>query len=180
MAATTRIYVASLSDYNAGTLHGVWIDLEGASEDSVFEQIEEMLAESPAAKSGEIAEEWAIHDYDMEGLTFGEGESISKLVEIAEAIHEHGSPFVAFLDNVGGDCVRAADVVASFQDCYVGQYDSLRAYAEELFDEMHADALKAHPELAQYIDYDSYANDLKCGGDVWTADAPGGVYVFTS
>lgn len=28
-----RIYVASLSDYNAGTLHGKWIDADQSAED---------------------------------------------------------------------------------------------------------------------------------------------------
>lgn len=40
---TPRIYVASLSDYNAGHLHGVWIDLDGKDADEVQEKVAEML-----------------------------------------------------------------------------------------------------------------------------------------
>jgi antirestriction protein len=51
------IYVASLSDYNAGRLHGRWIDA-AVEVEQVVEEIEAILAESKE----EIAEEWAVHD----------------------------------------------------------------------------------------------------------------------
>ncbi len=31
-----------------------------------------------------------------------------------------------------------------------------------------------------YFDFEKFGRDMELGGDVWTADAPGGVYVFTS
>ena len=40
-AVTCRIYVASLSDYNAGILHGRWIDV--TDEDTIREEIAAML-----------------------------------------------------------------------------------------------------------------------------------------
>jgi len=52
-----RIYVASLSDYNAGRLHGAWIDATQDA-DEIEAEVQEMLAASPEP----IAEEWAIHD----------------------------------------------------------------------------------------------------------------------
>lgn len=42
-----RIYVADLAAYNAGRLHGVWIDLEGKEESDVWQEINDMLAKSP-------------------------------------------------------------------------------------------------------------------------------------
>lgn len=54
---TPRIYVASLSDYNNGLLHGEWIDA-GQEPDEIHEQVQAMLAESESPG----AEEWAIHD----------------------------------------------------------------------------------------------------------------------
>jgi UDP:flavonoid glycosyltransferase YjiC (YdhE family) len=44
---TYQIYVASLSDYNAGILHGKWIELEGKTTDEIQKEIEQILAESP-------------------------------------------------------------------------------------------------------------------------------------
>src|SRR3954468_4463852 len=59
-----RIWVASLSDYNSGTLHGAWIDA-ARDESELQADIETMLAASPlTAATGEPAEEWAIHDSD--------------------------------------------------------------------------------------------------------------------
>jgi antirestriction protein len=54
---TPRIYVACLSAYNNGHLHGWWIDAD-QEPDALWLDIEEMLADSPM----DDAEEWAIHD----------------------------------------------------------------------------------------------------------------------
>jgi len=58
-----RIYVASLSDYNAGRLHGGWFDADREPE-KLEKEIGFMLACSPEL----IAEEWAIHDHEGFGL----------------------------------------------------------------------------------------------------------------
>lgn len=58
---TFRIYVASLSDYNAGILHGTWIDFAQLTDlDDLRAAIAAMLATSPTAKTapGQPAEEW--------------------------------------------------------------------------------------------------------------------------
>src|SRR5580704_284540 len=54
-----RIYVASLSDYNAGRLHGAWISAAQTAEE-LSESVQEMLNSSPSPG----AEEFAIHDFD--------------------------------------------------------------------------------------------------------------------
>ena len=49
---TFRIYVASLSDYNAGILHGTWIDFAQLTDlDDLRAAIAAMLATSPTAKA---------------------------------------------------------------------------------------------------------------------------------
>lgn len=63
-AVRPAIYVASLTDYNNGIIHGVWIDatLDPAA---VQRLITVMLATSPLTRlTGEPAEEWAIHDHE--------------------------------------------------------------------------------------------------------------------
>lgn len=63
-AARPAIYVASLTDYNNGILHGRWIDAL-LSPAEIHRQIHEMLAGSPTTtRTGEPAEEWAIHDHE--------------------------------------------------------------------------------------------------------------------
>src|SRR4051794_22832572 len=67
-----RIYVASLSDYNAGRLHGTWIDTNQTVEE-VGGEITAMLALSPEPG----AKEWAIHDHEGFGpYHVGEYESL--------------------------------------------------------------------------------------------------------
>lgn len=76
------IYVASLSDYNAGRLHGKWISVEDDA-DSVYEEIKGVLKTSP---QGDV-EEYAIHDFEgFGGIEVGENESIEDLVSIAEVL----------------------------------------------------------------------------------------------
>ncbi|APS58040.1 antirestriction protein ArdA [Piscirickettsia salmonis] len=53
------VYIASLSDYNAGRFHGEWVSVDG-DEDTLYEAIQNILSSSEE----EGAEEWAIHDYE--------------------------------------------------------------------------------------------------------------------
>ena len=59
MITTPRIYVACLASYNAGILHGCWVELNDGA-DAVFDYVKAMLEKSKIAN----AEEWAIHDYE--------------------------------------------------------------------------------------------------------------------
>jgi antirestriction protein len=87
---TPRIYVACLASYNAGILHGRWIDADTGA-DEIREEIEGMLAESPEYG----AEEWAIHDYECFcGLSLGEYTPTETVAEYGRLIAEHGPAYV--------------------------------------------------------------------------------------
>jgi antirestriction protein len=119
-----RIYVACLAAYNNGILHGKWIDADQTA-DELREAIQAMLAASP--ESG--AEEWAIHEYEGFGsLRLGEYESLERVATIAAGIAEHGDAFSAWLSY---DESQDATDMQSFEDAYRGEWDSLRAYAED-------------------------------------------------
>lgn len=45
-ALSPRVYVASLSDYNNGRLHGAWVDLDGKDENDLMQEIADILAKS--------------------------------------------------------------------------------------------------------------------------------------
>ena len=106
---TPRIYVACLASYNAGILHGEWIDATDA--DVIREAIQEMLKGSPSPG----AEEWAIHDYEGFGSTrLGEWEDIDRVAELGALIDEHGEAFAAYADHVGVDYATEE----SFQDAF--------------------------------------------------------------
>ncbi len=116
-----RIYVASLSDYNAGRLHGAWIDFEPEdTPDGIWAEIEAMLQASPEISicqwcgndeagqhighsyMGGIVEEWEIHDYEgwPDGMVPSK-HSIEELVTISNAVDEHGDAYLAWMDNTG-------------------------------------------------------------------------------
>lgn len=134
-----QIYVASLSDYNAGRLHGAWINLEKFTDaESVLEHIQEtILATSPeAAATGFPAEEWAIHGYEEAPTQFGEYESLETLMDVQfwiNKIQENGSDIdaiAAYLEHFD------LDSLDRFEDRYHGEGDSEEDYekfARDLF-----------------------------------------------
>jgi antirestriction protein len=122
-----RIYVASLSDYNAGRLHGTWIDAVQPAED-LWICIGQMLASSPEP----IAEEWAIHDYESFGaLRLSEYESIERVSEIGLGIAEHGLAFAAWASHLERN---EWDRLSQFEECYMGQWASTTEYAENILE----------------------------------------------
>ena len=166
MSDTPRIYVACLASYNAGILHGEWIDVTDA--DSIHEAIQEMLKRSPSPD----AEEWAIHDYDGFGpLGLSESEDIGRVAELGALIAEHGEAFAAYADHVGAEYATED----GFQDAYCGEWDSEQAYAENLFDELYAHEVPEH--IAPYIDYEAFTHDLFIS-DYFSVDRASGVHVF--
>jgi antirestriction protein len=169
-----RIYVASLSDYNDGRLHGVWIDADQTAEE-LHEAIQKMLGHSMIAG----AEEWAIHDYEGFGaIRLSEFESMETVSRIAAGIAEHGPAFSALVEIVGTD---TDDALRHFEDHYQGRYDSMEAFAEQLADDLgwpeQLDRLGASLRPYVSIDYGMLARDL--GTELYAVEADeGGVYVF--
>ena len=153
---TYQIYVASLSDYNAGILHGTWIELDSLSTDDIQEEVNQILKSSPYAKQyGEVAEEWAIHDFELGGIRISEYESLDTIVSIVEALTQHGEAFATYYNHVD----NLEEAKTHFADAYAGEYDSFLDYATELFDELYAHSI---PEsLRTYIDYAAFARDLE-------------------
>jgi antirestriction protein len=177
-----RIWVGSLADYNNGILHGDWI---GANHDQteLHEQIKAILETSPwMAQSGDPAEEWGIFDYENFGaLTVHQHDDLSWISAVARGIAEHGLAFAAW-----ADVMEDEDALGGFEDAFLGHYDSLTAYGDQLVDDLGYQELidQAVPEsLRPYVRIDSQAlaNDLYLGGDIHPVHADGGgVWVFSS
>jgi antirestriction protein len=166
-----RIYVADLAAYNAGTLHGMWIDA-AQSPEAIHEEIQAMLAESPE----QIAEEWAIHDYEGFGeLRLSEYESIEDISRLAELIEKFGEMFTAVVSHYGGlrDLDTAEDAM---KEHYQGVYDDLADWAYQFaMDTQGEDALGPY---ASYIDWERVGRDAELGGDVFTLEHDGRTHVF--
>ena len=163
-----KIYVADLAAYNNGKLHGVWIDATQEF-DNIQDQINEMLAESPE----ELAEEWAIHDYEGFGsYSVSEYEGIKSLHEIACFIEEHGEIGSELLSYFGDDL---DDAKKAIEENYSGCYASLADYVQELT-ESTGDIPK---HLEFYIDYERMGRDMELGGDIFTIEtAHDEVHIF--
>jgi len=195
---SVRIYVASLSDYNAGELHGEWIDV--TDKDTMLEEIAAMLRKSkypnvmvecpdcegeiipgPMCQTckgqGEVpsAEEWAVHDYECDAgkVDMGEHPDLDELCELVEAIEEHGEAFLAW-HNEDPRYNNASD----FKEKYLGEFDSLADHVQEYWE---GNGFKAEPwpHPSNYIDWESMANDWERGGDVTTIrNKNGKVWIF--
>jgi antirestriction protein len=177
-----RVYVASLSDYNNGILHGDWLD--AAQEPAELQEgIDAILATSPTTKYyGEPAEEWAIHDDEGFGaLRIGEYTGIERISRLAMGIVEHGPAFATWAAYVGE---TSDDLLEQFEDRYQGEWDTVEAYADYLLDELDAHrVVNEAPEWLQpylKLDVEGFARDLEMGGDVITDERPdGGIWVWS-
>jgi antirestriction protein len=172
-ASVPRIYVACLAAYNNGKLHGAWIDAR-QSADGIGRDVARMLAASPEPG----AEEWAIHDYEgFDGLRLSEWEQFERVASIAAGISEHGPAFTAWLSY---DADRDLSDTTAFEDAYRGEWDSLRAYAEDYAEQtgMYDAADKAGSSYV-VVDIDMLTRDLDM--EMYSvASGHGTVYIFDS
>jgi antirestriction protein len=173
---TPRIYVASLSDYNNGELHGAWIDAAQDVEE-LEETVERLLAESRQP----YAEEFAIFDYEDFGpFRIHEYESLSNVARLAQGIAEHGVAFAHFASIVES---TDEDRLRHFDEAYAGHYEDLAEYGETVIEGCgFTETLdEAVPELlAPYVrvDAEAFARDMEMGGMIGTSPGDGGIYVF--
>jgi antirestriction protein len=178
----TRMYAACLASYNAGTLHGEWLDLDGLSADEIRQEItDKVLLTSPCpnvtvecpdcdgAGDGcprcdglgtvESAEEWAAHDWeDMPNFLASEYPDLDDVALYVEGVGEHGEPYAAFCDYL--DEVASGD---NFQSAYIGGFDSWEEVAQDYVD--NTGMLDSVPEsLRNYFDYEAFGRDLSHDG----------------
>ncbi len=169
-----RIYVASLSDYNAGRLHGTWIDADDDPDD-IHAAIADMLGRS--IEQG--AEEYAIHDFEGFGAYRPhEYEPIDTVGKIARGIRDHGVAYSHWVDHVG---TTDLDELDRFEDHYLGRWDSTEAFVEELLDDFGIDrlldeAIPGHWRAYVRIDTEMLARDLAT--EYTVSEDGNGIYLF--
>ena len=147
MPLSPKVYVACLASYNAGVLHGVWIDAAQDAGD-IEEEVKAMLAKS--RKPG--AEEFAIHDTeDLGDNLISQFSSLEEVSAIGLAVEEHGEAFFHFAADVGVDYA-----IEKFEEAYLGEWDSEVVYAQQYYEDIWE--IPAHLEF--YIDWDAVARDL--------------------
>lgn len=186
-----RFYAACLASYNAGTLHGAWVDAS-TDVDAMQEEINAMLRASPhpnvmvedPATGEEVpsAEEYAVHDYDGLPSSLGEFpglEVIAAYAELLEAAEDRDIPEDVVAELVEGSDLagieRAKDTI---EDEYQGAFDSLADWAEDFEDS--TGGMHDVPERLQgYIDFAAIGRDAELGGDIRAIRGDDGrLYVF--
>lgn len=177
----SRIYVADLAAYNAGHLHGRWYDPADYDYDADTLQgaVNQLLSTGQKLYGDDtmsVHEEYAIHDYDdFYGLKIGEYDSLERVCVLAKALDDtlagygdnQAEAFALFVDNFGIDTNTADDIseaVDQFSDAYIGEQTALD-YAYEYI-ESTGMMDNVNDTVSQYFDYESFARDLKLGGDV--------------
>jgi antirestriction protein len=171
-----RIYVASLSDYNAGRLHGVWLDAAQEPEE-LHDQIAGMLAESKEPH----AEEWAIHDFEgFNGLHLGEWENLEHVSKVANGIREHGLAYAHWATIVSID-----EELDKFEESFLGRWPSRTEYAADVLDDFglyeqveHAVSDNLRPYVT--LDAEGFGRDLELGGDITVIEGDSGTYIFSN
>lgn len=157
-----RIYVACLAAYNAGVLHGEWIDADQDAHD-IREEIEKMLEASPEPH----AEEWAIHDYDnFEGARLNESESLETVAKLASLVAEHGRVAALLFDRECGDVERIERIL---EEGNLGVWASPEDWAEDYL--AQTGALEGlNDSMRMYFAFDRYAHDCELNGDIFAIE----------
>jgi antirestriction protein len=167
-----RIYVADLAAYNAGYLHGEWIDLEGLTTEDVHERVQKILAEGTAKYAREtlsVHEEWAIHDYEGFGpIRIEEYSSFETVVAHAERLAGEPDKYAAWMedgrdpedfdpDQVHGPYESESDYVDQWIDGVYGSMDIseaiVNAVSAVVGDYHKADIAKAIEGLSNLIEW---------------------------
>jgi len=173
MSETPKVYIACLASYNAGILHGEWIDLE---DEDIAEQINAMLKASPI----EDAEEWALHDHEYCGGYMSEYtglDDLQKLSEAFNAVSQEGiewEVFTEFCNHIGHEI--EPERIETYQECYAGSADNLEDWCHDFLDE--TGVMDQIPEnLRFYFDVARYARDMEIN-DVFTIEHNHQTHVF--
>lgn len=166
---TRRIWLGCLAAYNAGNLHGEWVDADEALEAAK----DRILAASPVPN----AEEWFIADHEGFGELIGEYTPLEEVARIDAALTEAAEyvpldAVVAYIDYMGG-----IDYIDDCEDAYCGVYRDGGEYAAQLAEEVGD--LPDDSPYVHYIDWDAMWRDMRIGDGYWSADTgDGDVYIF--
>lgn len=154
MKTTPRIYVACLSSYNAGVLHGAWIDA-AQDADAIHAEIAAMLATSRHRP----AEEWAIHDHEnFGGCSIAEHESIENIARLAGLMETHGEVAGALYAYDTGSGLDRVELLLT--DGYHGEWETFEDYADNFLEDTGAYA-GMNETLRGYFDLERFARDLE-------------------
>ncbi len=170
-----EIYVACLAAYNAGQLHGEWINADQETHE-IYAEIKSMLERSPEP----FAEEWAVHDYEgFSSISLSEWPDIERVSTLAKLMVTHGDPFSIWYEFLDGRNFDVSEVEEKFLEQWQGSFESETDFAHRMLEE--TGQLSEIPNWAQaYFDYERYARDLHLSGEFSFTRRNCETYVFRS
>lgn len=178
MTTHYRIHVSSLSDRNAG----VYIEI---TPETTVKEIRDSIKAMLKRSAIQPADEYIV-DY-AEGFPFDVPEfgvsfialinASSVLDELSddeqEAFEEYLSYYCDVMERFSTED-SAEELIETFRDRFVGQFDSVREFGDYLVEESgYFDGVPDH--IRCYIDETHFANDLLVNGDYYMTDSG---YVF--
>lgn len=151
---TPRVWVGCLRAYNAGTLHGEWVDCIDA--DELCAAIKHVLKTSPEHEDDYPCEEHFFADH--ENLpTIGEYSSVEEVIAIAELVEEHTCEVIeAAAGLLGG--TPTAETIDQQLESYHGPWDSAEAFIEEWHDDC-GDLVSVPDFLRYHINWEGVWRD---------------------
>lgn len=193
-----RVWVGCLACYNDGSLVGQWYEAAEAG-DLTSEKVHLDAGRVGDALGTPDAFRWTPEDTEAAPLFDPEHEEIwvfdhenfgdllsgecspsraAKLAQHLEEVDEwQRDAFIAWVGTGSheedGDGLPS---ISTFEDRYCGEWKNEEDYAQEFYDST-GDLPEEHP-LCAYIDWERVARDMFM--DYYTANAPGGIYVFRS
>ena len=147
------VYIGTYRKYNEGSLFGVWLDI------TKFEDYDEFISVCKFIHRDETDPELMAQDFECfpESLYYesimGE-DTFNKIKEYGELDDDKKEAYMIYLD--GG---LGKEDIESFEDAYMGKYDSEEDYAYQLINECY-DIEKMMGNLSSYMDYAAVARDL--------------------
>ncbi len=153
-ANNPQVFVSCLAAYNAGMIHGTWV--EAVDEVELNANAQFILFTSPIPN----AEEWMISDVmNFKGMRLGEYTPTNEIVAIAQALKEHGKPFGVYRQYYGG-----YDVTAEFIQHFKEDYKGIFTEREEfVYQELKRTGVIRKAERIGlnegHIDYEAIGND---------------------
>lgn len=152
------VYAVSVLDHVRGLVHGVWLHAD-VSTGELMAGVDEMLRRSPTALHlAERTKWWTIRDFAGFGplrLTTAYDDPHT-FTAVARGISQHGHGFAAWARLVGPNAERLVE----FEDNYLGEWESVEAYAADFLDSAGE---SAHSDPAAV---DRLARSLEACGEI--------------
>ncbi len=143
------VYCGTYGKYNDGSIFGMWIDL------TTFDDYEEFIEFCQRLHADEEDPELMFQDYECFPSSWYSESCFDEVT--FENIKMYGEADDKDAIDAYLECFNT-DSLEGFEDKFMGEWDSEKAFAEHIIDECYD--LSSMGILANYFDYDAFARDL--------------------